>query len=59
MTSLGSELGLSEETVQRIIGDDLNVHLITVFTYGLYTIIFIVTIRHIGIDFVQPFDDDN
>ncbi|KAF9019345.1 hypothetical protein BDZ89DRAFT_1139395 [Hymenopellis radicata] len=47
MSSLEQELGFSEETVQRIIGDSLNVHLIAVFAYGLYTIIFIVTIRHI------------
>ncbi|KAF9019359.1 hypothetical protein BDZ89DRAFT_1073131 [Hymenopellis radicata] len=47
MSSLGQELGFSEETAQRIIGDSLNVHLIAVFAYGLYTIIFINTIRHI------------
>ncbi|KAF9004157.1 hypothetical protein BDZ89DRAFT_1145743 [Hymenopellis radicata] len=47
MSALAQELGLSEEMVQRIIGDSLNVHLIAVFSYGLYVTLFVGTMQRI------------
>ncbi|KAF9014468.1 hypothetical protein BDZ89DRAFT_1076590 [Hymenopellis radicata] len=40
MSTIAEQLGLSEETVQRLIGDYLNAHILAVFAYALYIMIF-------------------
>lgn len=48
MSSLAQELGLSESEARQVIGDYLNYHVIVIFTYGLYTMLFAATLKRIG-----------
>ncbi|KAF9009324.1 hypothetical protein BDZ89DRAFT_1167993 [Hymenopellis radicata] len=45
MSTIAEQLGLSQETVQRLIGDYLNAHILAVFAYALYIMIFGATMR--------------
>ncbi|KAF9009328.1 hypothetical protein BDZ89DRAFT_1167996 [Hymenopellis radicata] len=45
MSTIAEQLGLSEEAVQRLIGDYLNAHILAVFAYALYIMIFGATMR--------------
>jgi DNA-binding transcriptional regulator LsrR (DeoR family) len=58
MSSLAQQLGLSESQVEHLINDHLNEHIIDIFAYGLYTMLFGSTIRQIGDHFVLVCSSD-
>ncbi|KAF9047061.1 hypothetical protein BDZ89DRAFT_1058124 [Hymenopellis radicata] len=47
MSSVAQELGLSESEARQAMGDYLNYHVIVIFTYGLYTMLFAGTLKQI------------
>ncbi|KAF9026952.1 hypothetical protein BDZ89DRAFT_1161059 [Hymenopellis radicata] len=47
MSSVAQELGLSEHEARRLIGNNLNGHIISILCYGLYVMIFVATMHQI------------
>ncbi|KAF9020648.1 hypothetical protein BDZ89DRAFT_1072062 [Hymenopellis radicata] len=47
MPSIAQEFGWSEEVAERLIGDYLNQHILAVFSYAIYTMLFAGTLRQI------------
>lgn len=48
MPSIAQVFGWSEEVAERLVGDYLNQHVIAVFSYAIYTMLFVGTMRQIS-----------
>ncbi|KAF8988786.1 hypothetical protein BDZ89DRAFT_1200090, partial [Hymenopellis radicata] len=46
--SVAQHFGVSDADVIQILTADLNFHIIEIFTYGLYTMVFVSTMHQIG-----------